>query len=198
LSGLLVAASLVLALSQRPPTRLKLYLLAQLVYVPFVWAAYYLWDEWSVGYAAVYVAFTVLILLAIVGIVMDFLADWRYPARLAGSTFLLAMVIARIAFLGSQERFSDYGAISLTEGFFLAWAGTLALFAAPYTKRPDFIFPLGLLWIAQAAYDFGWMLHGRLWDAWNWIVPPGMCVCCFLFLAARLAWTRQRPSATAG
>jgi hypothetical protein len=186
LSGLLIAISLVLALLQNPPTSLRRYLWAQLVYVPFVWAAYYVFGEWSVGYAVIYCIFTVIILLSVVGIVTDCVSAWRHPARLAGSAFLLAMVLTRKAFTGVSGHLDGYEAITLAEGFFLSWAGTLATFTAPYTKRPDLVFPLGMFWMIQAAYDFGWTLHGHLWDAVNWVIPPAMGVICFTFLAWRL------------
>ena len=178
--------TLLLALRQNPPTSLRRYLWAQLVYIPFVWAAGWLWGDWNWRYAAVYAGFTVVILLAILGVIREQLTAWRYPARLAGMTFLLGMVLTRGAFVGAKASFDGYGAISLGEGFFLSWAGILAAFVAPYTKRPDITFTLGMLWIVQAGYDFGWLLHGRLWQEWNWLVPPLTGMVAFSLLAWRL------------
>lgn len=185
--ALLTAAILTAAIRQRPAPSLNRYLWAQLVYIPFVWAAYWLCGEWSVGYAVVYVAFTGFILATIPSILLDCLKGWRYPTHLAATTFLLAMVLTRITFLGARASFDGYGAISLVEGFFLAWAGTLAAFIAPYTKRSDLTFTLGAFWLCQSAFSFGWTIHGAFWNRINWIVPPVTAI-----LAFTLVWLRLR------
>jgi hypothetical protein len=98
----------------------------------------------------------------------------------------VASSLTKLAYLGCPKPVNGYLAISLAEGFVLAWAGTLTVFLAPYMRRPDLIFPLGVFWLAQAGYSFGWTLNWREWQEINWLVPPALGICCFSWLAYRL------------
>lgn len=77
---------------------------------------------------------------------------------------------------------SRLGWISLVEGVVLLWAGMLASFLAPYTAEWRIALTLGLFWMSQALYDFGWVLHGHYWDRVNWIVPPATGILAFLLI----------------
>jgi hypothetical protein len=91
-----------------------------------------------------------------------------------------------MAFLGVPKPVDGFAVISLVEGFFLVWCGSLCAFLAPYTRHPDLVFPLAVFWLALALYDFGWVLHGHVWDRINWLVPPALGMATFSLLALRL------------
>jgi hypothetical protein len=174
------------AIKQQPPANLARYLWAQLVYIPFIWATNAWWGDRSWQYATVYCLFTTRILYAVCRITLDCLRTRRWRLRALAVSFILAAVLTRIAFLGIPKPLSGFLAISLAEGFVLAWAGTLTAFTAPYTERPDLIFPLAAFWLVQALYDYGWVLNFKDWTALNWTVPPLMGCAAFGVLAWRL------------
>jgi hypothetical protein len=175
-----------LAIRNHPPANVERYLWAVLAQIPFCLAANAWWGIWSVEYAAVYVFFTGLILWCICRIALDCLRERQYRLRAAAIMFILAVMLVKMAFTGLPRPVDGFAMISLIEGFVLAWCGSLCAFLAPYTRRPDLIFPLAVFWLALALYDFGWVLHGRMWDRINWLVPPALGVCCFSLLAWRL------------
>jgi len=181
-----VAASLMLAIRQRAPANIERYLWAVLVYIPFVWVGHSWYGDWSWQYAAIYTFFTAMILWCVCHITLDCLRTRHWRLRAAGITFILAASLTKLAYLGGPKPVSGYLAISLAEGFILAWAGTLTAFLAPYVKRPDLIFPLAVFWLVQAGYSFGWTLNWKEWEEINWLVPPALGICCFSWLAYRL------------
>lgn len=184
--GILTALSLMWAIWGRAPANIERYLWAELVYIPFVWVVHLWVGDWHPIYACTYVLFTAMILWQICHITLDCLKSRHYRLRAAGITFILAATLTKLAYLGGPKPVSGYLAIALIEGFILAWTGTLTIFLAPYTKRPDLIFPLAVFWLVLAAYDFGWTLNWREWERINWLVPPAFGIACFSWLAYRL------------
>lgn len=190
ISGFLVGASLLLALWHRAPANLERYLWAVLIEIPFLWAANAWWGDWSVAYAVTYIVFTVPILYCIARFVLDCLRGRPMRLRALAISSLFAMVTARGAYLGLPQPVDGFRAISIVEGFVLVWAGLLSLFLTPYVRRPDLIFPLGLLWLGQAYFSFGWTFNALSWGhALNWLVPPALGCACFLLIAWRLRVT---------
>jgi hypothetical protein len=173
-------------LLKNPPANLARYLWAQLVYIPFVFCSAWYFGIWSRAYAAVYVLFTSLILVAIVRIAIDSLSSREYRFRAAVVALILAAVLTKMAFTSVQRPLPWYLAINLGEGFILSWAGILCLFVTPYTRRPDLIFPLGTLWMCQACFRFGWTINWAHWQTLNWTVPPVLGCLTFSFVAYRL------------
>jgi hypothetical protein len=182
-----------LALRFHPPANIERYLWAELVYIPFVLSAAWSFGVWSWQYAAVYCLFTVPILYAVCRIAWDCLRDRRWHLRPIAICFVLAGILTRMAFLGAGKPLGRFMVISLVEGFILAWAGVLTAFTAPYTRHPDLLFPLAMLWLVQAAYSFGWTLNFKEWGKLNWLVPPCVATAAFLVLAWRLRVPHEMP-----
>jgi len=181
-----VAASLMLAIWRRAPANIERYLWAVLVYIPFVWWGHYWYGDWAWQYAAIYSLFTGVILWCVCRITLDCLRERHYRARAVAITLITALMLARLSYMGTARPLGAWAWISLSEGFVLAWAGTLTAFLAPYMRRPDLIFPLAVFWLAQAGYSFGWTLNWKEWQEANWLVPPALGTCCFSWLAYRL------------
>jgi hypothetical protein len=177
------------ALQRNPPANLARYLWAQLASIPFIFCTAWAFGVWSRLYTAVYAVFTGLILCCVILIVLDCLSGRRYRFRAAMISFLLAGMLAKLALGGVLRPMSGSLTISIGEGFVLAWAGILCLFLAPYARRPDLIFPLGALWMVQAAYRFGWSINFARWQEVNWIFPPAIGCVIFSLLAWRLRVT---------
>lgn len=176
------------AIRQHPPANIARYLWYVLLEIPFLWCGGAAYGDWSWQYAAIYCVFTALILCAIVRIAWDCLRDRRYRLRPIAICFILAAVLTKIAILGVSGRVSGFLAISLAEGFVLAWAGSLTAFAAPYRQRPDLYFPLAVLWLCQSAFAFGWVLNFKGWGEFiNWTVPPLLGCLAFGWLVLRLS-----------
>jgi hypothetical protein len=171
---------------KHPPANLGWYLWAELVSIPFFLCSAWAFGVYSVAYAVVYCLLTALIFLTIARLAWDCLESRRYRFRALGVALTFSIVLTRIAFIGISKPFSGYLVISLAEGLILAWAGILAVFTAPYTRRPDLTFPLGALWLGQACYRLGWALNFSVWQEINWVIPPMLGLACYSFLAWRL------------
>jgi hypothetical protein len=189
LSGLLIAISLLLALRHRAPANIERYLWSVLAEIPFLWVFAWEFGVWSVTYAVVYVLFTAIVLACICRIAIDCLRRRHYRLRAAAIAFLLAGLAARGAYLGMPRPITGYQWIALLQGMVLFWAGILVTALFRYVKRWDLVFPLGLFWLVQAFWNFGWTFHGHAWDKINFWVPPALGCVIFSLLAWRLRVT---------
>jgi len=175
--------SLILALRQRAPLSILGYIFAQLVSLPPIWLGAWLLGIWSPWYAAIYVLFTLPILAAILWIVHDVLLELHAGIRAIAVAFILAVILARIAFVGLSHAPTGYDWLNLVLGAYLAWAGILVGTASAYIERWDLGLILGCLWLGQSVSCFGWTLH--LWANLNWILDPLLGVTAFLLIAWR-------------
>lgn len=173
------------AIRRHPPAKLAAFFWAQLIYIPPVLCSAWYFGVWSWPYLIVFSLFTAVILLSACRLTWALLQSRQQRLRPIAATFLVALVMARIAHRGSlaHDRFLT---VWLSEGFILAWLGALLALLAPYTRRPDLYFPLALLWLCQSCWAFGWSLNWQMLAGWNWVLPPLMGLCCFSFLAWRL------------
>ena len=187
LLAILTMGSLILALKQRAPLSVYAYLLAELVYIPPVMLAAWLLGIWSPWYAAIYVLFTLPILLAILWIVHDVLLEVHADAKPVAIAFILAIIPGRMSYLEIHRPVTRFDWINLIFGVALMWAGTLVGYAAKHIERWDLGLILAILWILQAVSFFGWTIH--LWEKWNFVIDPVLGIVAFSLLAWR---TRDR------
>jgi hypothetical protein len=185
ISSFLLVLLLMAAIKRRAPGNIERYLWAVLVQVPAILVVHLWYGDESPIYACTYVFFTFLILYTVCRIALDCLRDRQYPVRAIAITFLLALISARIASFELQGR---YAWISLSEGFLLLWAGLLTAFTGAYRPRRDLYFALGLFWLFQSAYSFGWSIKWQEWAELNWLVPPLMAIGFFSYLTWRLRY----------
>lgn len=174
------------AIRRHPPARLAAFFWAQLLYIPPVLCSAWYFGVWSWQYLAVFSLFTAVIIWSTSRLTWALLKTRQNRLRPAAATFLVALVMARIAWIGTVQPRSSFLAISIAEGFTLAWNGSLLSLLAPYTRRPDLYFPLALLWLCQSCWAFGWSLNWQMLASWNWVLPPLMGLLAFSFLAWRL------------
>jgi hypothetical protein len=187
--ALVVVGALVWACHWPMPFAVRVYLLAQLVYIPPVWL---LRDtSW---YRNTYCVFTAVILATAGNIVWEALSARRHRLRVFACAFLLSLTFAHLAFVGLARPMRTNDWIVLSEGFLLLLMGILLAYAAAHLERWDIALLLGLLWIFQGAYDFGWVLDWPRWMPINWIAPAWMEIIAFTLLGwrLRLAWLRPR------
>lgn len=130
--------------------------------------------------------FTTAILVAATSITALLLRQSHNQLRAIVACGVFVLILARAAYLGTAKPLTVFVAVSLVEGFVLAWNGMLLAFLAPYTKRPDLYFPLAVFWLVQAYYCFGWTIKLREWEALNWMVSPVLGLLFFSVLAWRL------------
>jgi hypothetical protein len=177
-------ASISLALTRRPPRSVGLYLLAQLAFCPAVWIGNWLWGVWSPWYGGVYVAATLPILWCIARLCWESLERRKYRARIVAISFLIAAALGKLSYIGLARPVTWFDWLNLTLGVFLASAGTLLGFTAPYVKRGDIALILGMYWVWQAVSSWGWTLY--LWEDLNWVIDPALSIAAFTLLAWRL------------
>lgn len=183
--ALLVALTIVWAL-RHPMTRsVGAYLLAQLAGLIGIEAS---WRFIGPGriYGAVYVALTALVFATIGWIVWECLRTARYRARCVAVGMLLAAAFARLAFLGLGRQAEWFDWIAIVEGALLIWSGVLAGMSAPYTRLPDVMAGLSVLWLAQALIAFGYVLHWPLWVSVDVYARAVVAIAGFLFIGWRL------------
>jgi hypothetical protein len=153
---------------------------------------------WGPAYAWVYVLSSVPIFLAIAAICKESLLTREHKARAIAIGFILALAIGHLAHVGIVRPVTVYDWISLTEGTLLVWAGIVLGFSAAYIKRWDLAIILAIMWLAQALFSFGYVLHFD-WPEWleaNWYVPQSICIVGFSLIAWRVrAKLHSRPLA---
>ena len=176
------------AIRRRPPSRLEAYCWSQLLYIPPVLCAAWYFGVWSWQYLAVFAFFTAVVLWSVCRLTWSLLQSRLNRLRPIAATFLVALIMARIAYRGTVQPHNLFLATSLASGFVLAWNASLLGLLSPYTRRPDLYLPLAALWGCQGCWAFGWSLHFEEWAALNWILPPLMGLICFSWLAHRLKW----------
>lgn len=185
-------ASVILAL-RKAEGNLRFYLWASLAAIPAEWGIHYLWGDWSWQYAATYILATLPILWGIARICWAAIEYRRYRARPLATSFVIALMLGRLAYVGLSRPVTWFDWINLSIGVCLTWSGTLFWFASAYTSRSDLGLILSIFWLSQAVSSFGWTLY--LWERLNWIIDPSLGIAAFLLLAWRLA--RTNPSKTA-
>lgn len=183
--------AMILALRQRPPRSVGLYLCSQIFFCVSIWAGNWLWGIWSRWYATLYVAVTLPILWCIARLCWEALERRCYRARSLAISFLIAGLLGRLCYVGLPRPVTGFDWINLTLGVCLTWAGTLVGFAAPHIKRWDLALILGMLWLFQGLSSFGWTLH--LWEPLNFIIDPVLGIVAFSILAWRLRLEKVFP-----
>lgn len=143
---------------------------------------------WGPAYAWVYSLSSVPIFLTIAAICWESLSTREYRFRAIALGFILAIVIGRLTYAGLARTASAYDGIMLIEGVLLVWAGTVLGFAASYSRRADIALTLAILWLVQALFSFGFVLHWD-WPSWtaaNWYLPEVICLAGFSLIGWRL------------
>jgi hypothetical protein len=129
---------------------------------------------------------TGLVFLTILRLTWESLLTARYKLRLSAIASLLAMLFARMSFLGLGRPIEWFDWLVIGEGALLIACGALMGISVPYTKQPDVAIGLSIMWLAQALVAFGYALH---WPAWNVIDPYARALvgmAGFLFIGSRL------------
>jgi hypothetical protein len=177
--------------------RLYQYFFAQALYTVVLFNLRWLVGDTSRIYAAAYSLLTGIILLAVGRIATENLSGHQYSCRGAVIAGVLAIILVRLAFVGLQAPVRYYEWIHLIEAGALIWAGLCVAGTAPYCDRWDIAFTLGMLWLVQALFRLGFILHlpSETWVRYNWIVPPAACI--IAFTAIGLLEGRDRRTASA-
>jgi hypothetical protein len=150
---------------------------------------------WGPVYAWVYSLTSVPIFLAIAWVCHESLHARKLRVRAVTLGFLLALTIGHLAYVGIVRPVDAYDWITLTEGTLLFWAGTMIGASAAYAERSDVALCLAFLWLAQALFSFGYVLHfdWLWWQKANLWLPETICIVGFSLLGYRL---RCQPRAT--
>jgi hypothetical protein len=148
---------------------------------------------WGPVYAWVYSLTSVPIFLAIAWICRESLRTRKLRVRAAILGFILALTIGHLAYVGIVRPVDAYDWITLTEGTLLFWAGTMMGASAAYAERPDVALVLSFLWLAQALFSFGYVLHfdWPSWRALNYWLPETICIVGFSLLGWQLRFGRR-------
>jgi len=150
-----------------------MYVDAQILFTVAVYGSLLFMPETSVAYAWVFSLATLPILIACL-----LIAHRGYRThnvkRLALLTSLgfTATLLALYAHgLAHPMRYQDW--IAVSEGAILAASGVMTGISAPFAPRPTISMILGVLWLVQASYEFGFSIHmpSPAWDDWNEKVP---------------------------
>jgi hypothetical protein len=199
LLSLLVALSLLWALRWPMSVSLGCYLVAQLLYQPFVLLAWTVVGP-SAIYGWVYSIFTALILAAVVRLAWESMAGARHPLLAVASSLLLTEGYVGIAVvnLGRPLQWADW--IILAEGAVLFWAATIIGMSAPYSRPrwPDVSIGLSVLWIMQSLLDLGRCMHYPQWNEVIDVASPVVGAAGFLYLGWRLRSASIRRHLAAG
>jgi hypothetical protein len=142
---------------------------------------------WGSAYAWVYSLTSLPIFAAIGWITWASLGSREHRLRAAATSFILSVTIGHLVFV-EIARPTAYDWITLIEGVLLVWAGTLLGFAAIYSERKDVALCLSILWLAQALFSLGYVLHLN-WPEWlaaNWYVPQAIPAVGFTLIGWRL------------
>lgn len=164
------------------------YFFAQAVYVPVVWGVAHFSGDTSLEYLVAYSVMTGLILACVAWIALESVLS----ARSAAFAGVLAITVTRMAFV-SLPGAHAYDWVHLVEAGVLLWAALCVGGRAPYLENGAVSLVLGLLWLAQAFFRIGFILHIESWLAYNWRVPPALCIAAF-GLVALLAPRRHSPA----
>lgn len=195
-----IIVSLLWALAYPQPKCLTRYLFACLYADLAVFLAHWIWGDASVVYAAIYSIFTAAILLAAVALVGETIYRQRNVWRIAGIAIVFAVSLGHLAYSGIQTM-HYYDWIGLTEATTLFWCGLVAGFTAPYVRMWDIQLTLGLFWMAQALWRWGFYMHLPAWLPLNWKVPGYLGIAAFSVIAWRLRrplYEEMRPLRQAG
>jgi len=162
-------AVLLVALLRVQETRLKLYILSELVATMGIEAASLTWPDYSSKeYAAAFCVSRSIDLSA---------AVWLSRPR-AGMA-ISALLLTAIAIIGLGGHLDLNSGIALAEGLGFAIAG-LSMFCQP-ANIPNSV--LAILWLMLAAWNYAWAMNWRfledLASYWNTL----MCIVCFAIIA---------------
>lgn len=187
LLSMLVALSLVWALRWPMSLGLGCYLVAQLLYQPFVLLAWALCGPNAV-YSWVYSIFTALILAAVVRLAWESMSGVRHPLWATAISALLTEGYVGIAIVGLGRPLLWADGIVLAEGAVLFWAAAIVGMSAPYSQPrwPDVSIGLSTLWIAQSLLDLGYCMHYPRWGEFVDVASPLIGTAGFLFIGWRL------------
>jgi len=103
---------------------------------------------------------------------------------------VLAVTVARMVALGMPSGLKSGTWLLLVVGAILFFCGQVASAAAAYTPRNHTaLLILGLLWLSQAMYFFGYLLHAPEWMATGYWLPA--LLACLGFLS--VGWFLKPP-----
>jgi hypothetical protein len=142
---------------------------------------------WGSAYAWVYSLTSLPIFAAIGWITWASLGSREHRLRAVAIGFILALTVGHLTY-AEIARPTAYDWITLIEGVLLVWAGTLLGFAAIYSERKDIAVILAVLWLCQALFSFGYVLHWG-WPNWmeaNFYVPQAICIAGFSLIGWRI------------
>jgi hypothetical protein len=165
--------------------RLIWYFVTQVVYIPFVWGTYLLKGPGPV-YGFIYCAFTAFVLVTVFGIAWEAVSRRMGRWEAVGLAFLLTEVVAGRALVGIPKPLSWYLWAVWGEGALLMWAGIILCGAAWYRRKRLALIMLGVYWICQAVFDFGFCLAWPRWAIVNLWVPPAMGAFAFSLILWKL------------
>lgn len=183
--AILIAITLLWVLRQPMSWSLMGYFSAQIVALPVLELSWRIVGPGK-AYGWVYALGTGLVLVAIGNLVRESLQTARYKARVFAVASLLALVFAKVAFLGLARPAVWADWLAIGEGGLLVAAGTVMAFSAPHSKLPDISFGLSILWLVQALSAFGWTLHWPAWNLFDLYARNLIGLAGFLFIGWRL------------
>jgi len=174
---LVLAAVLFAGWRTRHQASLFAYFCVQAAYVPVIWGVERFSGDTSLEYLTAYAVMTGLILTCVVWIASEGLSY-----RSAGFASVLALTVARMAYVSLGHPAKGYEWVQLTEAGILLWAALCVGGRAPYVRNGAVSLVLALLWLAQAFFRLGFILHLESWLPYNWRVPPILGIVAFLIV----------------
>lgn len=143
------------------------------------------WGDSSAIYFWTYAAGTALILFFALWIAWDAIPA-PYRLRKCAIPAVLAVSVGRMVVLGCGKLDSS-GWILLATGAILFFCGQILSTAAAYARQNHTaLFILGTLWLIQATYFFGYLLHAPEWEATGYWAPALITSAGFVAAALKL------------
>ena len=160
-----------------------LYFCAQAVYTVSLEVIRVFYTTDSDFYAWAFGLLTGLTFLTIPWLIWESLRLWNFRLRKLGIMAVAAIGTARIAYLGAGGHLRLAGWIVLLDAATLLWAGFLLGATAAYYEREELLtgLILGVLWIIQSGFKFGWLIgwHTLEWQHMNQWIPATLCIAAF-------------------
>lgn len=179
--ALLLASILFAGWRARHISGLFLYFAMQAVYTVLTELAFIWYGTASDAYAIVYATGTGLILVVIAGVVYEVVSTKQNSFHGMGLSIAVAVCTSHwlYGYLGHEANYKEM--IQIAEATVLIWAGLILGGTCFYVERKAVSAVLALLWLALAAFRWGFVLHTSeaKWLSANWRVPGWLCVLAF-------------------
>jgi len=163
---------------------LTLWLVAQLLYIPAIWGAYFFTQGYGIIYLQIYAVFTGVILTTCLGMAFSALGE---PRRAVISAAGGISVCVLIALLEGCKSLSGDAVVQMGEIVLLTFSA-LVLGLSAHGRDRMIPATLSLLWLCQAGIRAGVILHESKWHPVTEWLPAALLIAAVTWLGGCLRW----------